>query len=143
MPVTMPGMAPSGPMGGTAPATAMTPDRGGLRSRGLIMGSLALKLMERALPLLGAQSDEGQAFAKAIASLGRVIGAVSPDLAQAEVKMLGQQTGGVSAPSAQSQDAFRQMIQQKLSALPPGPGGGGAPGAAPPPAAVGAVGQPA
>ena len=68
---------PMVPPGSTAPAT-MAPDSQGLRMRGTILVTPAIKLLEKALALVGSQTPDGQALIKAIGLLGKAFGTASP-----------------------------------------------------------------
>ena len=121
MPSPMAGKPPMVPPGSTAPAT-MAPDSQGLRMRGTILVTPAIKLLEKALALVGSQSPDGQALVKAIGMLGKAFGTASPDLSRAELKLAGETASPVTPPNSQA-------VAQRLKAM----NIGGAPAPASPP----------
>src|SRR5262245_52723410 len=116
-----PPMAPPGPPGGMAPPggptgpATMGPQSNGLRARGMILMSLGLQTMEKAVSMLGVQTDEGRAALKALNALSKVFGKAPKDMGAAEVKMLGEQVGG--APTPQNPQAFAQAMKSKLGGM--------------------------
>jgi hypothetical protein len=125
--------APAGPPPGGAPGTgpAGAPMSGpqpaeGDRQNAMITISLAMDLLEQALPPLGSESDDGQTVLDALNKLGKKFGTArskSQDLIPAELAQLmaaHPQMGGMS-PEAKS------MGQQPAIPMP----GGMPPGAMP------------
>ena len=94
--------------------------------RGIVLATMGLEVMDKAMAMLGSASEEGQALMKALVGLRKVFGTASGDLSQAEVKMLGAKAPPVNQPP---QDP-RAAAQGKLASM---FGGGGAPGGATPP----------
>jgi hypothetical protein len=114
-------------MGGmTAPATMPAPNEG-MRMRGVVMGNLALKVLEQALTQLGATTPEGQTVAKALSELGKSFAGASAPIMQQEVKMLGDAANPVTEPTPQQSGAFADLVRSKLGGML------GTPGAAPTP----------
>ena len=102
----MPGLPRPGP---TMPAAVAT-DNQGSRAKGLIMASLAVKVMEQAVPLFGAGSDEGQALLKSLTAMAKFVTPPSADVTQAELKLMGAQ-----APAAPSGPGNVVDIQSRLA----------------------------
>jgi len=123
---------PMVPPGSTAPAT-MAPDSQGLRMRGTILVTPAIKLLEKALALVGSQSPDGQALVKAIGMLGKAFGTASPDLSRAEMKLAGETASPVTQPNSQA-------VAQRLKAMNIGGGAPAAPQASPTPEPAGMAG---
>lgn len=110
------------PMGNAGGATLPSPNRG-LQSKGLTQVQTAVRILEQALPLLGADTEPGKDVMKALTSLSKHIpaGSTSPGVERTGLQQMMQQ---------QRQDQPQQALMKALSQ------GGGAPGAgaAPPPA---------
>lgn len=105
----MPAKPPMTPPGSTAPAT-VAPNSEGLKMRGAILVTPALKMLERALGFVGSQTPEGQALVKAIASLGKAFGSASGDLTRAEMKLGTETAAPMTAPNAQAIGALQQKM---------------------------------
>jgi len=101
-----PGSAPPGPPGVTQP----TANRGNQAS-GLAWVGTAVRLLERALPLLGAGTEPGQAVMKALSSLSKHVppGSTSPGVEN----------------SALQQAMMQQKAEQPMLQLLRSQGGGG------------------
>lgn len=69
----------------------------------------ALKPLREALKLLDPVGDKGQALYKAMSILAKEFGTPSPDLTRADLKLMGEQAGGVSPANPQ---AFQNMQRQ-------------------------------
>jgi hypothetical protein len=119
-----PGAMPVGNAGG---ATLPAANRG-LQAKGLTQVQTAVRILEQALPLLGADSDPGRDVIKALTSLSKHIppGSTSPGVERTGLQTMMQQ---------QRQDQPNIAL---LRALGQGGGGAGAPPPAAPPAAGGA-----
>jgi len=115
-PPGMSGMTPPNamtPPGPTGPAT-MAPNRQGQRMRGMVLANMAITILDKAIAELGSQSEEGQAVL-AMLKAGKVFAAgKSPELSQAEMKLMGAQQRPMGGPPGMGG----------------GPGGMGGPGAA-------------
>lgn len=114
---TAPGQPPMGPQNVQMP----TPNRGA-QAAAMAQINWAIRLLEQALPMVGATSDVGQACMKAISSLAKLVPA------------------GASAPGVERTGLEQLMLRAKqeepMMALMRGQGGGGAPGGPPPNAAA-------
>ncbi len=105
-----PGAMPPPPSGPTGPATT-PPGTAGTRQRGMILVSaLGMKILEQALPMLGAETEEGRAVLKALGALAAKFGAASGDLGQAEMKLMGESMPGMGQPSPGMPEAIRQQL---------------------------------
>lgn len=114
-----PAMAP--PMGGpTAPATVQ-PGNDGMRTSGVVLMALAMRVIEQAIPKLGAASPEGTAALKALTALAGSFGKPSSGaLSQSEVKLLGERAAPVSAPGGPDmQEAIRSRLGSMGMGRPP------------------------
>src|SRR5262245_30396280 len=81
-------MTPPGPTG----QAAMAPNRQGQRLQGMVVANIGLTMLDRALGMIGSQSDEGQALLKAIQALSKIFQAPrGQDLSQSEMKLMGAQ----------------------------------------------------
>lgn len=114
------GTQPGQPPFGSSPAQMPTPDRGG-QAAALALVSTAVRILERALPQLGAGSDPGKDVMKALQNLTKHVppGATSPGVensAMQQMMLAGKQ---------------EQPQQQVLAAM--GQGQAPMPGGAPPP----------
>ena len=93
----MPGMPPMpglpGP-GPTMPAAVPTNNQGS-RTEGLVLASLMVKLGERAIPILGATSKEGQELLKFLGSFGKLISPPNSDVTSQELKLMGAEAPAV------------------------------------------------
>lgn len=135
MPGGEPPTPPTPPMG--APMSTPEP-KAGEREAAMINVSMALDLIEQALPALGSESVEGKKLLSALSTLTGILGPrkqKTGELQNAEILQLLQnlpQAGGGSPAS--------KMIEQ----APPNLGlmGGAGPGGAPPPAPAAAPGAP-
>lgn len=105
-----------------------------MQARGRIVMSLAMKLLEQAVALLGSASDEGQTVLKALTGLSKHFSAASGDLTRQEGKYLTEKTSPTASP--QNPQAFQAMVRQRLQGM--GMGGGATP-SPPPPAMSGAA----
>ena len=139
MPQAGAGTAPGQPPFGSSQVQAPTPNRG-LQAKSMEKVKVAVRLLELALPELGASTPQGQAVMKAITSLSRQVGQGAPG-------------GGVEKSELQSlmlnakqQQPMMDMLRAQgaggpaAGMTPPGaPGaGGGAPAPMPTPTATGA-----
>lgn len=93
---------PGAPMvpgpGPTAPAGVAT-DNQGARMSGMVMAGVAVKALERAVALVGATTEEGQAILKALTGLSKVIGQPNTDVTRQEVKLLDTSAPAMSGAS--------------------------------------------
>lgn len=123
LPAPPPAATPPGP---TGPAT-MAPNKMAMRLRGMVMANLGLDALDKALGLLGSQSEEGQAILKAITPLSKMFSASrSQDLNQAELKLMGARQGPMGGPQmGGGPPGFAGPARNRLAAL--GMMGGGAP----------------
>lgn len=92
---------PSGPQ--ASPMSNPT-EQEGLKAQARQGVQLAIKLLEASLLPFGTQSEEGKKILSSITGLAKIAGATgSPDLNQAEVKMIAAQAGpqdaGAGAPA--------------------------------------------
>ena len=117
------GTVPGQPPFGSSPVQMPTPDRGN-QAAAMAQLSWAVKILEGALPLLGATSEPGQAVMAALKALSKHIspGAFSPGAERSVLEKMMMQA---------KQD---NPMQQVLGAMGQGgaPSPGGAPGGAPP-----------
>ena len=135
MPMRPPGAPPSGgpPPGGplpgpTGPATTGAPNAG-LKMRGSVLATLAIKLLTEALRLVGPTSDEGRDVLRSLTTLTKRFGDASGDLTRQEAKLLTERAAPVSAPNPQQAEQFKQMVAGKLQGMGiggPPPGGAAA-----------------
>jgi hypothetical protein len=113
------------PVGNAGGVTLPAANRG-LQAKGLTQVQTAVRILEQALPLLGADSDPGRDVIKALTSLSKHIppGSTSPGVERTGLQTMMQQ---------QRQDQPNVALLRALGQG--GPGGAGAPLPAPPPAA--------
>lgn len=131
-------------IGPTAPAMVAPEAKPGKELRGRTIAGLALELLSIALPQLGAMSDEGQAVAGVIKTLGSKFSRPPRDLGEAEMKFMQSQLYPVPRPGAMDSgpDIRSRLSSMGVGAgspppagltMPPGmPPGGMPPGGAPP-----------
>ncbi len=124
-----PGVVPPGP---TGPST-VAPNKQAERMRGMVMANMGLDVLDKAVALLGSQSEEGQDLMQALVKLRRRFGGASKDLSQAEMKLMGARQPGVQQPGQMPGAGAKSRL---ASMFPPGAGAG--PGG-PPPGAGGAM----
>lgn len=86
------GTAPGQPPFGSSPVTQPTPNRGH-EAAGLSRLSIIVRLLEEAIPLLGAGSDPGKDAVKALGNLAKHIppGSVTPGIEKSTMERLMQQ----------------------------------------------------
>jgi len=130
MPVAGAGTPPGQPPFGSSPVTQPTPNRG-LQAGALGIVAQAVRLLEKALPMLGAETEPGKDVMRALPMLSKHIppGAMSPGVENTALQQLMMQQRQ-QAPMLQ---ALRAMQGGQAGGGQP-PGGGGAPPA--PPAAA-------
>ncbi len=125
MPQGMPGAGPpQGAAGPTGPAT-VAPNSSGLVQRGKALGNLGRGFLVKARQFLPPTTSEGQAVAKAIATLGKTFSNDHGDIERQEIKLAAQNMSPVQAPNPQQGEAWKQAVQSRV---PPGIGGGAPPG---------------
>ena len=131
MPQPGAGTQPGQPPFGSSPVSAPTPNRG-LQAAGLAQVVWAIRLLEKALPSIGAATPPGKDILKAISSLTKHVpaGAASPGMEQTALQGLMQQ-------SKQEAPQLQAMRAATAQGGPMTPGAPGAPGA-PSPSAPGA-----
>ena len=101
------GTQPGQPPFGSSPAQMPTPDRGG-QAAALALVSTAVRILERALPQLGAGSDPGKDVMKALQNLTKHVpqGATSPGVENSAMQqMMLQGKQNASRRNAQSVSA--------------------------------------
>ena len=125
MPPVGAGTAPGQPPFGSSPMTMPVPNAG-LKAAALAQLQWAVRIMEKALPMLGIGSDEGKSVMKALTSLSKLVppGSTSP---------------GVENSALQQMMLQARQEQPMLSMLK----GGQAGGAGMPPGAAAGAGAPA
>lgn len=104
---------------GPTPASAPTANQGQAAAGVAIIGVI-VKLMERAIPLLGAGSEAGQALVKGLSSLSKhaPLGGMSPGVEAAELQKL-QMQQRAGAPAALAQQAAAHPPMGAPAAPPP------------------------
>lgn len=133
MPGAEPPTTPTAPMG--APMSTPEP-KSGEREAAMINVSMALDLIEQALPALGSESGEGRKLLSALGTLTSILGPrkqKTGELQNAEILQLLQ-----NLPQAGGGTPASKMIEQAPPNLGLMAGAGGAPSPTPPPAAPGA-----
>jgi hypothetical protein len=105
------GPVPSGP---TGPATT-APKPAGMEARVPMLVDAALKALREGFKLLDPVSDEGKDLYKAMSLLAKRFGTPSPDLARADMKLLGEKASGVGPTNPRAfADMQRQMAANRL-----------------------------
>ena len=107
----MPGLPSPGP---TMPAAVPTNNQGS-RVKGLIMTSLAVKIMEQAVPLMGAASEEGQALLKSLTGLSKLVSTPSSDVTSQELKVMGAEAPAVPTGPGNVVDINARLQKYGLS----------------------------
>ena len=123
----LPGSGPSPMTGSTGPAT-VAPQSTGTQMAGQAMAVTAMKLLTKALGVVGPETPEGKAVIQMLAAGNKAFGVVSEDIMRAESKLISETVPPVG-PSPESAGAIRSDLAGK---------GVGAP-ASPPPAMAGAA----
>ena len=121
------GTAPGQPPHGSSPVSQPTANRG-MEAAGLSMLSVIVRLLEKAVPMLGVGSEPGKDVLKALNSLARHVpaGSVSPGIQQSTMEQLMAQQKQM-APQI---SALRAMQGQQPGQPPTGPTAGAQPPAA-------------
>ena len=121
------------------PTPMSTPEpKAGVREAALVNISMALDLIEQALPALGSETDEGKKALSALSTLTAVLGPKKQragELQNAEILQLLQnlpQAGGGTPGSRAIAGAPPNLGLMNPPGAPPMPAGGGAPAGAPP-----------
>ena len=124
MPQPGAGTQPGQPPFGSSPVSAPTPNRG-LQAAGLAQIVWAVRLLEKALPQIGAGTPPGKDILKAISSLTKHVpaGAASPGMEQTALQGLMQQ----------SKQEAPQLQAMRAAGGPSAPGTPGGPPASPAP----------
>ena len=122
------------------PTPMSTPEpKAGVKEAALVNVSMAMDLIEQALPAIGSESPEGQKLINAISALTTVLGPKKQkagELQNAEILQLLQnlpQAGGGTPGSRMIAGAPPNLGLMNPPGAPPMPQGGGAPGAPPMP----------
>lgn len=121
-PMTPPNaMMPPGPTG----QATMAPNRQGNRLQGMVIANIGITMLDKALAMLGSQSEEGQVVVQML-NLARKIGKGSQDksLNPAEMKLMGAQQQPMGGPLGMGGPGGGPgaAVKQRLAAL--GMGGG-------------------
>ena len=118
------------------PTPMSTPEpKAGVKEAALVNVSMAMDLIEQALPAIGSESPEGQKLINAISALTTVLGPKKQkagELQNAEILQLLQnlpQAGGGTPGSRMIAGAPPNLGLMNPPGAPPMPQGGGAPGA--------------
>jgi hypothetical protein len=121
------------------PSPMSTPEpKAGVKEAALVNVSMAMDLIEQALPAIGSESPEGQKLINAISALTTVLGPKKQkagELQNAEILQLLQnlpQAGGGTPGSRMIAGAPPNLGLMNPPGAPPMPAGGGAPAGAPP-----------
>lgn len=117
----MPGQRPPMPSApGPTPGTMPTPNQG-QHVAGLAMIGVIVKLMERAIPLLGAGSEAGRDLVKSLSNLSRHVppGALSPGIENTAIERLALQQRQNAPQIAAARAAAPQMPPPAMK--PPAP----------------------
>jgi hypothetical protein len=96
-PPGLPPRPPMMPMGNTAPA-AMPTSNLGQRAQGIAIVSAVCKVLERAVPMLHVDTDEGRDVLDALKKLSRIAGEVAPDVTENEMKLMTASAPAVAGP---------------------------------------------
>ena len=128
------GTQPGQPPFGSSPVTMPTPNQG-LKAAALAQLQWAVRIMEKALPMLGSTSEEGKSVMKALVSLQKLVpaGSTSPGVENSALQQM-----MLGARQEQPMLAMLKNAQAGAGGA-GGPGGAaapGAPGASPPPMAA-------
>lgn len=108
------------PAGPTGLAATTTPNAG-LEARVPMLVETALKPLRQALRLIDPVSESGQELFKAMSILAKHFGTPSADLTQADMKLLGEQTEGVSPANPAAFANMQRMAAASSLGQPPAP----------------------